>query len=42
MMDSKYGVCRLTALNEKFPEQIEAAERIMCEDQDVLHEPAKR
>ena len=42
MTDSKDGAFRLTALNEKFPEQMKAAERIMREDRDILHELAKR
>ena len=42
MTDSKNGAFRLTALNEKFPDQMKEAERIMREDRDVLHELAKR
>jgi putative addiction module antidote len=42
MTDSKDGAFRLTALNEKFPDQMEEAERIMREDRDVLHELAGR
>jgi putative addiction module antidote len=42
MTDSKDGAFRLTALNEKFPEQMREAERIMGEDRDVLHELARR
>jgi len=42
MTDSKYGAFRLTALNEKFPDQMKEAERIMREDRDVLHELAGR
>jgi putative addiction module antidote len=42
MTDSKDGAFRLTALNEKFPDQMKEAERIMREDRDVLHELAKR
>ena len=42
MTDSKDGAFRLTVLNEKFPDQMKEAERIMREDQDVLHELAKR
>lgn len=42
MTDSKDGSYRLTALNEKFPEQMRAAEKIMQESRDVLHELAKR
>ena len=33
---------RLTALNERFPEQMREAERIMRQDRDILHELAKR
>ena len=40
--DSKDGAFRLTALNEKFPDQMKEAERIMREDRDSLHELAKR
>jgi len=42
MTDLKDGAYRLTALNEKFPEQIKAAEKIMKESRDILHELAKR
>jgi putative addiction module antidote len=42
MTDSKEGAFRLTALNEKFPEQMKEAERIMREDRDILHELAGR
>ena len=42
MTDSKDGAFRLTALNEKFPEQMKEAERIMREDRDILHELAKK
>ena len=42
MTESKDGAFRLTALNEKFPEQMKEAERIMREDRDVLHELARR
>ena len=42
MTDSKDGAFRLTALNEKFPEQMKEAERIMREDRDILHEFARR
>ena len=42
MSDSPNGGYRLTALNEKFPEQMQEAERIMREDRDILHELAKR
>jgi putative addiction module antidote len=42
MTDSKDGAFRLTALNEKFPDQMKEAERIMREDRDVLHELAGR
>ncbi len=42
LTDSTDGAWRLTALNEKFPEQMKQAERIMREDRDVLHELAKR
>ena len=42
MTDSKDGAFRLTALNEKFPDQMKAAERIMQEDRDILYELAKR
>jgi len=33
---------RLTALNERFPEQMREAERIMRQDRDILHELARR
>ncbi len=42
MTDTTDGAFRLTALNEKFPEQMREAERIMREDRDILHELAKR
>jgi len=42
MTDSTDGAFRLTALNEKFPDQMKEAERIMREDRDVLRELAKR
>ena len=42
MTDSKDGAFRLTVLNEKFPEQMKEAERIMREDRDVLHELVRR
>lgn len=42
MTDSRDGGYRLTALNEKFPEQMKAAEKIMQEDRDILHELAKK
>lgn len=42
LTDAKDGAYRLTALNEKFPEQMKAAEKIMRESRDVLHELAKR
>lgn len=42
MTDTTDGAFRLTALNEKFPEQMKEAERIMREDRDILHELAKR
>jgi putative addiction module antidote len=42
MTDSKDGAFRLTVLNEKFPDQMKEAERIMREDRDVLHELAGR
>ena len=42
MTESNDGAFRLTALNEKFPDQMKEAERIMREDRDVLHELAKR
>ena len=42
MTDSKDIAFRLTALNEKFPDQMKEAERIMREDRDVLHELAGR
>ena len=42
MTDSNDGAFRLTALNERFPDQMEEAERIMREDRDVLHELARR
>lgn len=42
MTDSENGGYRLTALNEKFPEQMQEADRIMREDRDILHELAKR
>ena len=38
MTDSKDGAFRLTALNEKFPDQMKEAERIMRQDRNVLHE----
>lgn len=33
---------RLTALNERFPDQMREAERIMRQDRDILHELARR
>ena len=42
MTDAQDGGYRLTALNEKFPEQMREAELIMREDRDILHELAKR
>lgn len=42
LTDSENGGYKLTALNEKFPEQMQEAERIMREDRDILHELAKR
>jgi len=34
---SKDSAFRLTVLNEKFPEQMKEAERIMCKNWDILH-----
>lgn len=42
MTDAQDGGYRLTALNEKFTEQMKEAELIMREDRDILHELAKR
>ena len=42
MTDAQDGGYRLTALNEKFSDQMQEAERIMREDRDLLHELAKR
>lgn len=42
MTDAENGSYRLTALNEKFAEQMKVAEAIMREDRDLLHELAKR
>ncbi len=42
MTDTVDGGFRLTALNDKFPEQMEEAERIMREDRDILRQLAKR
>lgn len=42
LTDSADGAYRLTTLNERFSDQMKAAERIMREDRDVLHELAKR
>jgi len=39
---SKRNCLRNFSLNEKFPEQIKEAEKIMQEDRDVLHELARR
>ena len=36
MTESKDGAFRLTAINEKFPEQMKEVERIMHEDRDIL------
>ena len=42
LTDSKDGAFRLTVLNEKFPDPMKEAERIMRGDRDVLHKFAKR